>query len=169
MWHVPADERGTFYGDVHCDHVWVMPRMSEARHVCMSHVMHPSGWVWRLFGWCAFWSGMSHVSRACRKWMLHITFSRLQIGRHRILRLFQKKINEPEFCPWDLRLVAPNKMVLMINPMRILVRLVLNWMFSEIISRFWATLSAIGWMAADEWVDFLGDVRFDQVWVVSRV
>ena len=32
----------------------------------------------------------------------------------------------------------------MINPMRILVRLVQNWKFSEIISRFCATLSAIG-------------------------
>jgi len=30
------------------------------------------------------------------------------------------------------------------NPMRILVRLVLNWKFVEIISRFCATLSAIG-------------------------
>jgi hypothetical protein len=32
----------------------------------------------------------------------------------------------------------------MINPTRILVRMVLNWKFLEIITRFWATQSAIG-------------------------
>ena len=43
--------------------------------------------------------------------------------------------NEPEFCQWDLRLVLGVNMVLMINLMRILVRLVPNWKSFEIISR----------------------------------
>jgi len=34
------------------------------------------------------------------------------------------------------------------NPIRILVCLVLYWKFLEIISRFYATLSAIGWITA---------------------
>jgi len=37
-----------------------------------------------------------------------------------------------EFCPWDLRLVPSHTMVLMINPMRILVCLVLNYLLSTI-------------------------------------
>ena len=41
-------------------------------------------------------------------------------------------------------IVSGNNMVLMINPMRIWVRLVLNWKFLDIFSRFFATLSAIG-------------------------
>ena len=35
-------------------------------------------------------------------------------------------VNEPEFCPWDLRLVLGNAIVLITNPMRILVHLVHN-------------------------------------------
>jgi len=34
---------------------------------------------------------------------------------------------DPEFYPWGLRVVPPNKMVLMTNSMRFLVCLVLNW------------------------------------------
>ena len=39
--------------------------------------------------------------------------------------IFQHFFNQPEFCPWDSRLVTRNNMVLMINPMEIQVRLVL--------------------------------------------
>jgi len=49
---------------------------------------------------------------------------------------FQDLVNVPEFCPWDLRWVPGNDMVLIIHPMRILVRIVLNYRFLEIISRF---------------------------------
>jgi len=58
--------------------------------------------------------------------------------------IFQHFFNQPEFCPWDSRLVTRNNMVLMINPMEIQVRLVLIWKLQETISRFRATLSAIG-------------------------
>jgi len=44
----------------------------------------------------------------------------------KIPEITSKTINEPEFCPRDLRLVPGKKMVLITNPMRILVRLVLN-------------------------------------------
>jgi len=44
----------------------------------------------------------------------------------KIPEITSKKINEPEFCPRDLRLVPGNEMALMTNPTRILVRLVLN-------------------------------------------
>jgi len=37
-------------------------------------------------------------------------YSRLQIGWHRISRLFLKLFNEPEFCPCDLRLVPNSKL-----------------------------------------------------------
>ena len=77
---------------------------------------------------------------------VYICYIRLPTGWHRILRLLVNKINEPEFCLCDLRLVPPNSMVRMIHPMRILVRLVLNWKFLGIISRFCNTLSAIGCM-----------------------
>jgi len=56
---------------------------------------------------------------------------------------FLKNFHEPEFCTWDLRFVPSNNMVLITNSKRILVRLVLNWKFSKIISGFFATLSAI--------------------------
>ena len=39
------------------------------------------------------------------------------------LELFLNKFYQPKFCPWDLRLVPGNDVVLMINPMRFLVRL----------------------------------------------
>jgi hypothetical protein len=53
-------------------------------------------------------------------------------------------------------------MVLMMNLMRILVRLVLNWKFLEIISRFFATLSAVGCIFPFRCVTFLyvGHVNF---------
>ena len=42
---------------------------------------------------------------------------------------FKFFVNEPGFCPWDLRLVPCNNIVLLyiINPMGILERLVLNY------------------------------------------
>jgi len=45
----------------------------------------------------------------------------------RNLEIIFKKISEPEFCPWGLRLASRNNnMDLMINPMRIRVRLVIQ-------------------------------------------
>jgi len=35
-----------------------------------------------------------------------------EIGWHRILRLFLKLFNIPDFCPWDLWIVSSNTMVL---------------------------------------------------------
>ena len=64
-------------------------------------------------------------------------------GRIQSTEYFSNFFNEPEFWTWDLRLLPHNNLVLMIDPMRIMVRLVLNWKFLEIISRFCATLSAI--------------------------
>jgi len=84
-----------------------------------------------------------------------VTYRWLQIGWHRILRLLVKLFNEPKFCPWGLWLVPRNSMVLMMNLMRILVRLVLNWKFLEIISRFFATLSAVGCIMTSKCVTFL--------------
>ena len=42
---------------------------------------------------------------------------------------FKNVFNEPDFCPWDSRLVPRNNVVLMINPVNIQVRLVLNGKF----------------------------------------
>jgi len=70
--------------------------------------------------------------------------SQLQIGWHRILRLCLKLCQRTRIRPWDLRLVPGNDMALLINHMRNLVRLVPNWVFLEIISRFCASLPAIG-------------------------
>jgi len=46
-----------------------------------------------------------------------------------ILEILSKTLstNQKFFCAWALRLVPSNNMVVMINPMRILVRLVLNY------------------------------------------
>jgi len=67
------------------------------------------------------------------------------MGRILVLQIISK-----EFCPWDWQFVQHNNMVLLINPMKILVRLVLNWNVLEIISRFCANLSAIGGMCATD-------------------
>jgi len=57
---------------------------------------------------------------------------------------FWNFVNVPEFYPWDLPLVPGNNTVLIVNPMKILVRLGRNWKKLETISRFCATpLSAI--------------------------
>jgi len=57
-------------------------------------------------------------------------------------------------CPWDLRLVPGDNMVLMINPITFLVRLVLNLKVLEIISIFFATLSATGCIKIKEFAVF---------------
>ena len=75
------------------------------------------------------------------------------------LKVFQKNFKEPAFCSWDWRSVPGNKMVLMISLIRILLRLVLNWKFLVVISRFFATLSAIGCMSLGTWIP----------WVFSRI
>ena len=72
----------------------------------------------------------------------HGAGSQLQVGWHRILRLFSIFVNV--LVPMGLRLVPFNKMVLIMNSMRILVRVVLICAFLEMISRFCATLSAVG-------------------------
>jgi len=43
--------------------------------------------------------------------------------------IFWNFVKIPELCPWDLRLVPDNIMVLISNPTRTLIRLVLNWNF----------------------------------------
>jgi len=94
---------------------------------------------------------MSHELRTWKLWThTHIhtrdigLYSQLQIMWHRISRSLCNFVNVPQFCPWDLRLVPGNKMVLIINPMKILVRQVLGWKFIETISNFCVALSAIG-------------------------
>jgi len=56
--------------------------------------------------------------------------------------------NEPNFCPWDSRLVPRNNVVLTKNPMRIQIHLVLNWKNKrnnlEILCHPKTILSAIG-------------------------
>jgi len=54
----------------------------------------------------------------------------------------------------------------MMNPMRILVRLVLNWKFLEIISRCCATLSAIGCNSCicETWLMHIRDVPYSYEW-----
>jgi len=58
----------------------------------------------------------------------------------------------------------------MMNPMRILVHLVLNWKFLEIISRYCATLSAIGCMYHDmsSWHEFRPWVREVNMYICNR-
>jgi len=63
---------------------------------------------------------------------------------HRILRLFLKLCPHTRILPMGFTMVPGSKMVLFIDPMRILVRLVLNWKFWETISRFCTPLSVIG-------------------------
>ena len=81
-------------------------------------------------------------------WMRHLNvvskrYSQLQIGWHRIERPFLKLCQRTWILPMAFRVPSCNDMVLSINPMRILVRLELQWKFWEVISRFCATLSAI--------------------------
>jgi len=72
------------------------------------------------------------------------TYSRLQIGWQKILRLFLETFNLVPGVPgfsWDLSWVPCYYLVLIVNPMG---RIVVRWIFVEMISRFFATLSAIG-------------------------
>jgi len=76
-------------------------------------------------------------------WSTH-HYSQLQEGWHGILRFFLELYRQPELRLFDLRLVLGNKTVLIIHPMRILIRLVLKSKKLQVISRVRATLSAIG-------------------------
>jgi len=87
-----------------------------------------------------------HFERvACGQGTTRFMYSRLQIGWHCISRLFLKLFQRTRILPMGFTIIAKQYMM---NPMRILVRLVLNWKFLEIISRCCATLSAIGCMYA---------------------
>jgi len=69
-------------------------------------------------------------------------YSRMQIGWHRISRLFLRLFQRTKLLPMGFTISTTWWMALM-NPMRILV---VNWFFLERISRFCAILSAIGCM-----------------------
>ena len=83
----------------------------------------------------------------CTRWLtycsyvVHVLNSQLQIGWHSISRLFLKLFQRTRILPMGFTISTKKYMM---NPMRILVRLVLNWKFLELISRCCATLSAIG-------------------------
>jgi len=60
-----------------------------------------------------------HFPACCYCWYVQPIAERVPKN----LELFLNKFNQPKFCPWDLWLVPGNDVVLMINPIRILVRL----------------------------------------------
>jgi len=107
-------------------HEWVMSHLWVSHVTLMSESCHTYEWVMspltsgsRLTPWV-----MSHYDLCCDiKLSLVLeeschnntttchTYSQLQIGWQKILRLFLKKINQPEFSPWDVRLVPMNNLV----------------------------------------------------------
>jgi len=119
-------------------------RISYIVHICIYYMKHVCIWFIRMIrGYIIDIVYMHYtVSYVYRITEIDphdtgIWYSQLQIGCHRILRIFLKTFN---WVPGVPRLII-YYLVLLVNPMG---RILVCWFVFQIISRFSATLSAIG-------------------------